>query len=368
MKVTEKQLESTVRSRFGGIAEDLHACSRPAIGYHPDADGIMSLVMFIKVFAREKQTLLLSIDTPDRSLTVRQMKDILTFNPEVVVLIDVAPRNLKQLKELADEFMVVVLDHHQYGPEVKNVTKYLLNPHVLCSGSCVENYSCLKLLYDLCNRFSLNWLGAVGLCGDNREKYWPHFMGNFGKQKLQAITEMAEMVNLIGTTYRIDGSETADDVESRRKELILQVSEAQSVGQFNRLFRNGDLCGLYDLLEADLRDILIDIKGSLNRTCLQFIEVIASSKFSLIDGVLKDISGSGLEIKKGNTVVLYERGADLVEYRGITANRKINCGELFHGIGGGHRKMGGGASDKDPRKIMKFLKKRVAEQLTTNTG
>ncbi len=348
------------------LLKTLYAYDRAVIGYHPDADGMASAAMFIKVFSRGKETGLFSIDTPDRSLTTRQVGDIWTFSPEVVVLVDVAPRNLKQLKELADGFTVVVLDRHQYKPEVKNIVKYLLNPHVLCLGSSVEIYSCSKLVYDTLNKISLRWLAVVGLHGDSKEIHWTHFISQFSKQELKAIAKMADIVNLVGTAYKIDGSEEPSGIESRRKELVLLESKTQSAGEFSKSFRSNSLCHLYDLLKNDLRDAVSTIRTNLNRTRLRFIEIVSKSKYNLIDGVLAYVSGQTLKIDEGDTVILYQRGQQVVEYRGITANRKIHCGKLFHDIGGGHRETGGGASNKDPSEIIELLKERIDEQSETS--
>lgn len=140
---------------------------------------------------------------------------------------------------------------------------------------------------------------------------------------------MADIVKLVATAYKIDGSEGPSDIESRRKELVLLVSKTQSAREFSNSFRNNSLCHLYDLLKNDLKDAVSIIRTNLKRTRLQFIEIVSKSKFNLIDGVLGYVSGQALKIDEGNIIILYQHRQHVVEYRDVIVNRRINYGNVF---------------------------------------
>jgi len=100
-----------------------------------------------------------------------------------LVIVDIAAErkeNLPLVDKIKEDSEILVIDHHPprnsdlTGPGVIHI-----NPHFTMHDQQAAKYSASKLVFDVCSLIvdlqDLSWIGAIGIAGDNRSKYWRDF-------------------------------------------------------------------------------------------------------------------------------------------------------------------------------------------------
>lgn len=334
-------------TKEGFVVKPILESKKFVLAYHPDTDGIVSVVLFTKLVSNGDFSFY-GIETADRSFTARQLQEINDLRPEAIVFFDVSPRNFEQISKLKEKSKIFVIDHHFFDDELIEIVDLVLNPHRFSPDP--GQYSCSRLMGEFFDLGQYEWLISGGLLGDGKKDLKP--------EVILSLREMTDKINIVGMAYKIDGSEKEETVEQRRLVIIDWLRKSNSPRDFLVNFNQSDLNNLYRVIRDDLENVLAGLIKQLNRDDLSFLEVRPGSGYNLIEAVLRELFS-----KNEKTVILYQRGNNFIDYRVLTKDPRINGAELFKGLGGGHRMAAGGRSDESFEKIRLLLEERYRRMI-----
>lgn len=349
-----------MKELFEKAIELIEGSEKIVIAYHPDADGITSVVLVEKEFPN-KEYEELSVNTIERDFYPNQIKEIEKIKPDLILNLDITPGNFKQLSELAKKYNILTIDHHQVLGKRANWNKdFYINSCV--SGLRSEHYSCSKIVHEMLDGKENVWLVAVGLISDNLAEFWINWLSQFSKTDLKKFGEIGDMISLVSMAYHLE--KTRLEKLGQRKRIIGLLKESDSPDDFKKkIIKDKELYKLYLLVEEELKRCVSDIKKLVKESKNQILtyEIIGLKGLVIVELLLARLKGL---IPKSKVLIFYQRGNGWVQFRVLDESPKVNCAQLFLGFGGGHKNVaGGGVPLKDFDKTLRLIKRRAKEQL-----
>ena len=92
----------------------LRDAKRLILAPHPDEDGLATAALLVSGFKiPEKRWNLIPINTPSRSFTKEDLREIFKIKPDFISYLDITPSNPKQLALLKRQTTLTLIDHHR---------------------------------------------------------------------------------------------------------------------------------------------------------------------------------------------------------------------------------------------------------------
>ncbi|MBF0361063.1 MAG: hypothetical protein HQK49_08635 [Oligoflexia bacterium] len=371
----------SLRKKLNGFKKDefkriLDSHSSIVLISHTDMDGMCSVKSFMKSPYKDKVKATYFSDASDRSVTTEEEREIISINPSLILFMDLSPQNFKQLNALEKGRTLLVLDHHKpYGYE--NLPNLITDFHTYYSGfEHPDKYSVSFLCSHLLDlEDDMAEFSVSGLIGDNNYK---HFIDYFelNKEKERLATIMGKLYKTLGALKEVKKIGVVPGRSSGAKEiqgmLYSILEKACSLKQLYDLYASSDLLkSTAEMLEKDYQRVLLE---GLNLIKQQQQQSSSFNKHNLVFFKPKDnyvVSGFIYELEerikqeyptfKGTLIVIQET-EDFYQLDGLSTDTEISAGEIFRGIGGGHRNVGGGvihkSSNLSPQRWLEDIKER----------
>lgn len=324
---------------------------------HPDADGFSAAALLVTGFKiPDKRWMLFPINTPSRSFTREDLRDVFRVRPDIITFLDLTPKNIRQLQLLKRKSSLVLVDHHRPSePAVLNEFLLAINPEPDIRESAGA-YPSGKLLFDLIGASARSDLALVSILGDRTDESWRTFMKAFTADEIEMAQRVARRLSAVGTATRVDTREHRFAILKRQRALFGYLAHTKTLAGFMSSFEaTRPLKDTFEELEEGVAAAAGKAQISVE-SGVEFIHVPikVTQRWSVISGVLSRIE----LVAPNQTVVLSEPWARGIELRVISNDLDIDVPQLLQGFGGGHARIGGGHSEARSSEIIDVIRER----------
>ena len=328
---------------------------------HPDADGFSAAAQIVTGFKMpDKRWSLFPINTPSRSFTREDLRDVFRIRPDIIAFLDLTPKNLRQLLLLKRRSSLVLIDHHRPSdPAVLKEFLIAINPEPEIRESAGA-YATGKLTFDLIGAAARPDLALVSVIGDRTEESWRVFLKAFTEEEIELARRVARRLSAVGSATRIDIQEPRPATLKRQRSLFGYLVHTKTLAGFLSSFEaTRPLKDTFDELEegvaASASKAQIAVESGVEFVHVP-IKVPAQRtwRWSVISGVLGRIE----LVAPSQTVVISEAWYRGVELRVVSNDPDIDVTRLLEGFGGGHARLGGGHSEARTSEVIDVLRER----------
>lgn len=359
-------IRARIQDKFERSFRLVRDAERLLLAPHPDADGFSAAALIVTGFKiSQKRWTLLPINTPSRSFSREDLRDVFRYRPDIITFLDLSPRNERQMQLLKRRSSLTLVDHHRPPEGLLDQMLIGVNPEPDIHSSAGA-YATSKLVFDLVGAAARPDLALVGMAGDQVYSSWQGFVKNFSPDEIELAERVARRLSMVGPAHRIDEREHRHAALKRQRALFGYLVQSKTLLAFMSAFEAAkSLKDMYDKLEETTTKHTGKAQVALE-SGVEFVHVPLKGDYewSIISGVL-----SRLELVAPNqTIVVSEPWFRGVELRAMTNDPDIDVVELFKGFGGGHSTIGGGHSEARASEVVDVLRSRWSDMKNTSHG
>lgn len=319
------------------------------VASHNDADGISSVLSFIRTIPKSSEYNLFAINNSNRTFEQSQLERMLLSKDSALFILDLGSSSKDQLNMLSDSYGAVINIDHHVPIEFKHPNFHLINPHTM-GISDPDKYSAGYICHLLNPEKS--WLGLVSLLGDNVEYHerYSSFISQFNPLELSSAKNLTYILNSVFAEKLgfVDVNESDNDFSRFILSTKSLVEKSFSSKQYLDLFveRHPDLIDRFNSLVYDIETNTKLVLSSLYSDKLNVFEV-KSDYYHIAQQVQKLVD----ESKPVGTLLIYQvdEERDKIRVMISSTDSEINCRELINNCpyinGGGHINAAGSWGD-----------------------
>jgi hypothetical protein len=334
----------------------LRDAQRLVLAPHPDADGLCAAALIVTGFKiPDKRWTLIPINTPSRSFTREDLRDVFRYRPDIITFLDLSPKNIRQMQLLKRNASLTLVDHHRVPDGLMQELLLGINPEPDIHASA-GGYPSTKLVYDLIGAAARPDLALVGIVGDRTQDSWRGFLKGFSSDDIELANRVAERLSTVGTATRIDEREPRHFTLKRQRALFGYLVHTKTLTGFLSSFEaTKPLKDIYEQLQEAIGSVAGKAQVAIE-SGVEFVHIPLKSvtRWSVIAGARARVE----LVAPGQTIIISEPWYRGVALRGMTNDPAIDMAELFSGFGGGHAAIGGGHSDARPAEVVDVLRER----------
>ncbi len=339
-----RQIKHLDLKQGDAFRDELERAANIVVVSHSDLDGLLPVKMLLQSYGRKISAVFFT-DNPKRDLPPEDEAQVLAADPDLVLMLDLAPRNADQLRRMLKGRRGLLVDHHK--PTENLAVEELDDRFHTYNQGARDKLSTSLYISELLGHTSGADLIAAALLGDNT---LVHFRDYF-KTTIDELDE-AEYLGKVFKKLGMIKFRTLDATARYKKvaqALLELVKAAEDLGALRQAYeQNNWLRGLYGRIQQDF--------NRLNAEVLTYVEERISEPhllYTFTSDAEILVSGYIYETEQGirdrmpqfkGLVFIVQETANGWCFDAMSTDPERHVGKILQesGLGGGHANAGGG--------------------------